>query len=294
MKTNLPAARADLAVMAYQPVGFIGTRLFPAYPVRQKAGTVYYAAAASIDSAQSGRTAGGAVSGINVTSASDTFATVEKLARIQADAAEIALLGGEQAAEKKLAMRGHKSVAKAIEVAVVAVCGFSTATDIHADIAAGLKTKIKAVRNAALGQAGKVVIAGGSSALDLLRANEDIKDAMLHTGVTIIGADARLIGNTCLSEILGVNEVIEGLDGIWPVDKVVVAFIPDPNTDPTVDAQLGRTVKYQFDDQGTEISCEEGYDPATRSPYLDFVSNVAVKTFNATFISAAALVAPAG
>lgn len=292
-KNNMtPIPRKDLADFPAgdKPIGFIGDLVFP--PLKRAAlnGTLYYQAYADFDTATTGRASGGTVTGLQVSNSNTTFSNAEVLARIQTDEKEIELLGGPDAAEKVLALRGHRSLFKNIEAKQVAQVGFGSASDIHTAIYDGIVAAVAAMKPKLQGHVGRLALVGGSTAFNVLRNETTVKDRMKAIGAPV-DSMTRQITMSALAEVFQVRECHEGIDGFWPTYGVALAYLPDPNEDPTVSAQLGRTIFYDFDGQGGLVKCEEGYDPAKRSNYLDFTSYLQVLPLNTDFITALRIVA---
>ena len=287
-KSNMsPDQRPDLAAMPDpMPVGFIGEKIFPTLPRFGRTGTLFYQAYAAYLSATTNRASGGTVSRTAVTASRTTYSTGEVLMPLAVDEQEIVEMGGDDKAEKILALRGIRGVAKKLEIlrlAAIATVGYTDISSTDLITFNGINNAVSAILPKIMGHTGTLALLGGSSALNKLRSNTYVVDRMKNIGAPV-NADVRRIARSAMAEMFNVQDVFEGQDGFWPSGALVLAFCPDPNEDPTVSAQAGRLVKYQFDGQGTEVSCECGYDPAIRSAYLDFVSYAQVLTLNADFI----------
>lgn len=271
-----------------KPVGFIGTQIYKPLKLYKKAGTVYYQDYQTIGSATYGRAAGGTVSRNANTAAKTTFDldNNEILAPEAVDVSEIATGGGEDAMKAKLAKKGFRNVAKKIEDLVIAALPFSSSTDVSGDIYGGVRAAVDNLKVKVAGYPGKMILAGCSMTIQAMRTDDVVLDLAKNIGIAV-GDGNRFISNVALAETLGVSEVLEGLNGVWPYNKVALVWVPLGDDDPTVEPQVGRLTTYIFRTEGmsgeSPVMAEVGYDPAIRSPYIDFVAFADALTFNADF-----------
>lgn len=114
--------RDDLAALpVVTPEGFIADRIFPVVPVADKSGTVYYATTTADSAAQTGRSAGVAPTGTQISDSSTTFTCVERIKRYSITPDEAKQMGGIDKADEVGAKAAKRSVLRAIETSVCAV-----------------------------------------------------------------------------------------------------------------------------------------------------------------------------
>ena len=74
--------RPDLAALPVNlPEGYIGNSVFPVSPVADKSGTIYYATVTADSAAQTGRSAGTAPTGTQISDSSTTYTAAEAIKR---------------------------------------------------------------------------------------------------------------------------------------------------------------------------------------------------------------------
>ena len=87
--------RPELASLEVNPPeGYIGNKILPTVPVADKSGTVYYATVTADSAAQTGRSAGAAPTGTQISASSTTFTAAEAIKRGSVTPDEVKQMGG--------------------------------------------------------------------------------------------------------------------------------------------------------------------------------------------------------
>jgi hypothetical protein len=111
--------RDDLAALPVViPEGYIADRIYPIVPVMEKSGTVYYATVNADSVAETGRVAGAAPSGTQISDSSTTFTCAERIKRYSVTPDEAKTMGGIEKADEVGAKAAKRSVHRAIETLV--------------------------------------------------------------------------------------------------------------------------------------------------------------------------------
>lgn len=285
-----PTPRNDLLTSKYGISGYIGRNILPVMKVYQKASTKNIVIE-SFGTAVTTRDPSGVITPAVNKTTPKTYAVVEMLSRQIVDASEEAQYGGRSNYELVLSIIGRKECDDIIETRVKTAleAADADATDISADLYAGLRTAI-----AALGGRGRLQLSGPTAAFDLIRNDATIKARMLATGVAPAGMDPRSISGAQIAAILGIQDVQEAVGpaaSIWTGNEVFLTVIPEADMDPAAMAQLGRLLTYVWSGDGGEavMSCEADYDTTRRSDCLDFVGYNQAWIINDTFIKRLAL-----
>lgn len=103
--------RADLAAIEVNPPeGYIGDKILPTVPVAEKTGVVYYRTVTADGAAQTGRSAGAAPSGTQISDSNTTFTTAEVIQRGSVTPDEAKTMGGIAQAEMAATEYAKRSV----------------------------------------------------------------------------------------------------------------------------------------------------------------------------------------
>ena len=108
--------RPDLAALPVNlPEGYIGNSVFPVSPVADKSGTIYYATVTADSAAQTGRSAGTAPTGTQISDSSTTYTAAEAIKRGSVTPDEAKQFGGIEKADEYGAKWAKRQVLNAIE-----------------------------------------------------------------------------------------------------------------------------------------------------------------------------------
>lgn len=141
--------RPDLAALEVNPPeGFIGAEIMPVVPVADKSGTIYYATLTADAAGQTGRSAGVAPTGTQISDSSTTFTAAEVVKRGQITPDEAKQMGGIEKADMVGSKWAKRQTMRAIESAVAAIVAGGTAdyTFDSAKVLEQVQTALDALR----------------------------------------------------------------------------------------------------------------------------------------------------
>jgi len=237
--------RPDLAALEVNlPENYIGPQILPTVPLTDKSGTVYYATVTADAAAQTGRSAGAAPTGTQISSSSTSFTAVEAVKRGSITPDEAKQFGGIEKADEIGAKWAKRQVMNKLEgdIATETVGGTVDANFDAAKALTQIQTALQAVRL----YTGSRTLIGSTSVL------KRIVQAMLADS-TYGAPFSRLISGGSPAEaasgmnfeawvnglamFLGVDRVLAGDDTIWDSatystnERFAVAKLDD-GTDP--------------------------------------------------------------
>ncbi len=277
--------RTDLEAIPFKNPGFIGGSIFPNFETKQKTGTLYFDDIVADAAAQTDRTLGTAPAAVRIDSASTSYTCAEKIKRYKIDESEILLRGGLDAAQAKMARKGKRSVAGAIENLAVAATFGDIANIAHADILASFLMALDTGKEAVEDYAdGKLALFGAQKIISRLKRYDEIVERMKFTGVLAGGVrDVRSISDEQLAAALNVDVILSGPSSEWlgaasAYDGYLgLCILPNPQVDPDEEVQFGRTMIY--DDDGL-FKVETFYSDDLKSEVCDVQSWVNLIALN--------------
>ena len=271
--------RDDLAVLPVGlPEGYIADLIYPPVPTMDKSGTVYYTAATALADAQTGRSAGAAPSGTQLSNSTTTFTCVEAIKRYSITPDEAKQKGGIEKADMQGAAASKRSVMRYIEadVASLVLSGTASATFDSAkaatqvqdaidslEIYEGVSTLITSTKTAkAMVQA---LLADSTSGKILSRIVSGTNPATAITGLNWQA------WKDALAMFLGVDQVLLGKSSIWNATAIsgrfAIAMLQNDEDAKGVPV-LGR--RYQFlRDGGNPWFVESIADRLTKNNHYD-------------------------
>ena len=284
--------RPDLEAQSYKTPGFIGMRLFPALKRMVKAGTIYFQDIVSDGSAQTDRTLASAPTATAIASASTTWSMAEKIKRYKIDQSEIEQLGGLDNAQQKAARLGKRAVMGAVEALAIAATFGDQSNITTVDILDSFLKTLDVAKETIQDYAdGTLALFGARRIIGRLKRYDEVVERMKFTGV-LPGSvrDVRSISDQQLAAALGVDEILAGpstgywLGGSNAYDGVLgLAVLPDPNTDPDEEIQIGRTLAMPVPVDGSAdniFQVETYYSDDLRSEVCDTVAWISLEVFN--------------
>ena len=257
--------RADLAALEVNPPeGYIGKKLLPIVEVTEKSQTVYYATVTADATAQTGRSAGTAPTGTQISDSSTTYTTAEAMKRGQVTPDEAKTMGGIEKADEVGAKWAKRQVMNYMESDIAGlVLASGSAVDANFD-PAKVQTQVQDALQSIRLYEGKTVIAGATRTIKgMLQAllNDSVHGpalARLVTGASGVDAVRGLSLQAWQQAIalwFGVDEVIVGDDAVWNATAIQGRFAvakvdsdPDPMSHKWKPV-LGKT--YQFMPDGS-------------------------------------------
>lgn len=244
--------RPDLeALPVAQRPFYISDRIFPILPKAMRQGTLYYSDIVADVSAQTGRTAGNAPTENTVTDAKTTFdlENDEFIDREKIPDADIAGLGGLDAAQQKAARKGKRAVGNAVED-LTAANVLDNGSVSYTDIGSSLIRAVGAGKATLMDYEGasQVALVISMRLFELIKTYQEIESAMAYTGVPITTlADVRGVQPNQVAAALNVDEIIVGNNTQWYnhsatyQDRAALVALPDGNVEPDEVVQVGRT-----------------------------------------------------
>ena len=215
--------RSDLAALEVNaPEGYIGTQLMPISPVAEKTGTIYYATVTADTAAQTGRSAGVAPTGTQISDTSTTFTAAEAVKRGAVTPDEAKTMGGIEKADEVGAKWAKRQVMNKLEsdIATELIGGTVDATFDAANLLTQVQTGLQTVR---LFEGEKVLF--GSTAVLKRIVTEMIGDTAfgpVFSRLIAGGSPAEAATGmnfeawvSALAIFLGVDKVLAGDDTVW-------------------------------------------------------------------------------
>lgn len=241
--------RPDLEALPFKNPGFIADFLMPIVPVNVKAANpVYYSDILADATVQTARSLTSAPAATTYASATTSFSCAERISRIQAGESEVALLGGLEAAQAKMARRGKRGIGSFIESnCAAATFGAITPVDILGSFLAKFDVAKETVMDYA---SGRLALFGSTRIINRLKRYNEVVERMSFTGVPIGNLrDVRSISDDMLAAALGVDVVLAGPSAEWLATSTYdgylgVMVLPDAAMDPDEEVQFGRRYVY--------------------------------------------------
>jgi len=247
--------RPDLAALPVGlPEGYIADLIYPVIPTMDKSGTVYYSTATALADAETGRVAGAAPGGTQLSNSTTTFTCVEAIKRYSVTPDEAKQKGGVSVADVQGAEAAKRSVMRYIEadVASLVLSGTASASFDAAkvigqvqdavdsmEIYEGVSTLITSTKTAkAMVQQ---LLADSTSGKILARVVSGSNPSTAITGLNWAA------WKDALAMLLGVDQVLLGKSSIWNATAIkgrfAIAMLQN-DADHKGAAVLGR--RYQF------------------------------------------------
>jgi len=275
--------RPDLEALDYKRPGNLTDTLFPMLGRAVRQGTLYYQDLQADAAAQTGRTAGAAPTETTMADAKTTYnlENDEFIARIKIPDAEIAGLGGLDAAQQSAARRGKRGIGVAIEdltVANILANGSVTYVDILASLIGAVDTGVGTLLDQ--GADGPIAFCCSRRIFSRIKRYAEIIERMKFTGVLPSGiTDVRGISAAQLAAALNVDEVRIGPDTEWYThaagyqDRAALVVLPDGGMNPNETPQVGRTAWFSPDGTtpaaGALFECHSYYSEEKLSEMVD-------------------------
>lgn len=274
--------RDDLAALeVVKPEGYIADEIFPVVPVAEKTGVVYYATVNADSAAQTGRSAGAAPTGTQISDSNTTFTCAERIKRYSITPDEAKTMGGIAKADEVGGKASKRSIHRSIEtsVATIVVGGAADATfdpaKIHTavqdaidtmDLYEGDTTLITSTKTAKAMIQG--LLADRTQGKVIARIVSGASPAIAMTGLNFKAwVDA-------LAMYLGIDKVLLGASSVWNAGdnagKFAIAKL-DNSGDPMAHksmAVLGK--RFQFMQDGSNpFYIESIPDRLTKNSHYD-------------------------
>jgi len=231
--------RPDLASLEVNPPeGYIGSKLLPTMNVVDKSGTVYYATVTADAAAQTGRVAGAAPDGTQISDSSTSYTCAEAIKRGSVTPDEAKQMGGIANADRVGASWAKRQTMNAIETAIKADT-LDKAASVVFDAASFFEqsqTALDTIRR----YEGKTVLYGATITLKKT-VQQVLADAtygsMVSRAISGSSPEVAVQGMSfdawmrALALLTGVDEVLAGDSAIWNAgdseDKIGFAKIDD-------------------------------------------------------------------
>lgn len=220
--------RADLAAIEVNPPeGYIGSKIIPTVNVAEKTGVVYYATVTADVAAQTGRSAGAAPTGTQISDSNTTFTAAEVIKRGSVTPDEAKTMGGIAQAEMAATKFAKRSVMAKLETDICAeILGGSPVGQFDA---AKLLEQSQTASDALRQYEGRYTLI--SSTMTLKRMVQQILGdtklapvfARTISGTSNVSAVAGLnfeAWKNALAMFLGVDQVLAGDSSIWNATAV--------------------------------------------------------------------------
>ncbi len=244
--------RPDLAALEYTSPVNLTPMIFPSIWRALRQGRLYYQDIQTDVVAQTGRTPGDAPTTTVISDESTAFnlENDEFIDRQQIPDADIAGLGGLDAAQQVAARVGKRAVGNSIEnltATNILLNGAVTYTAIGSSLIRAVQLGYNALED--LPGDGQIALVITSRLFSLIRQYEEIVDRFKFTGV--IPSESRAVRNISAEQLamaIGVDRVIVGRNARWydpnatMRDRAALVKLPAPGVDPIEDTQVGRTV----------------------------------------------------
>lgn len=242
---NSPTPRPDLAMVELPAIAdFIGERIMPTFNMPQKTGTLYYRDVQGATAAQAGRSAFAAPTVADVASSNVSYTCVESILDSRMSDDEVAQFGGLPTAQIEMAKIVKRALLLAREQKIADILGTVPGQDILDSVSEAVEAGLQAI---ALTRGRKALVCGYTTFRRLTRYTE-ITSALLRPNATISAAmSVRNVDQVTLAGILGVDEVIVGLDTPWPAGEAWLVTLPPTNNPNGSDPILGATLQYMPD-----------------------------------------------
>jgi len=285
--------RPDLAAVEVNlPEGYIGAQVLPNVNVADKTGTIYYATVTADETAETGRSAGSAPGGTQISDSTTTFTTAEVIERGKVTPDEAKQMGGIDKADLVGAKWAKRQVMNAREGAIrTAILGIAASEAVdYAKVLTQIQTGLESVRRyegpsamVTSTMVFKRIVLGllGDSKMGPLfsRLVSGTSPAVAVQGMSFKAwVDA-------FAMFVGVDKVLLGCDTIWNAAAVAGKFAVaklDPGNDPLSHKWmpvLGKTFTY-LPDGGGEYEVQSVADRVNLNNLYDAKSWYNAKVLN--------------
>lgn len=239
---NTPDQRPDLARVELPAIAdYIGTLIFPVFNMPQKAGTLYYRDVQAATAAQAGRTVFNAPTVADVSASSTTYTIVESILDSRMAPDEVKQFGGLAFAQQEMAKIVKRALLLAHDTKVKNIMAGAVGQDILGSMSQAVEAGLAAIE---LTRGKKAIVMGYTTFRRLCRYTE-ITATLLRPNATVSAAmSVRNIDRATLAGILGVDEIIVGLDTPWTAGEAWVVTLPPTNNPNGSDAIIGSTLQY--------------------------------------------------
>lgn len=284
--------RADLEAQEVSYPDYIIDKVLPFWDKQQIAGTYYYQAYRSDVSAQYDRDHADldAISSTTMKANSDTFACKEVRSRIQMGYSQVrgfASMDGAWAAMGRMAKRSWYN--KVETLGAKALLDVASPKGVGSNLVATLEKGVTALRDMGVGRVGLVC---SNHNLVALKGDATIKERMVYTGVIERGLEPRYIAPSQIASMIGCDDIIIGKDDLWYAgldaadrNNVALVILPDGNIDPAEEAQLGRTIFFDWaDSEAGKFIMESWHDATVDAEVVDAKGLVDIKLMNSDFV----------
>lgn len=226
--------RPDLASLEVSaPEGFIADEILPIVPVLDQTGTVYYMAAVSDVTAQTGRTAGAAPTATRISDSSTTFTTAEAIKDGAITPDEVKQMGGLDKAAIVGTKFAKRSVMRYRESDVAALILASGAAADNAFDPAKVQTDVQDALDAMELYEGRRVLIASTWVLKAMRQQMLLDGTYGESIARMVGARGGAEGlrqagldewKRALAAWFGLDEVKAGNSGIWNATAIQGRF----------------------------------------------------------------------
>ena len=243
-------SRPELAELPVNnPIGYIGSVIFPIVQLQGKAGTYYYAELDADVDAQTSRTAGAAPSATTISEASTTWSAVERTKRYKIPWEAVPLLGGLERSDARGAAAAKRSVVNALETAQLAALVDGAGTSITSAIVDGIIDACDQVHR----YAGKTAFVCNVGQYRWLMQQDEIQNLLVRTfgglGAVESLSLTKTVFQSMLQALFGIDMVLIADDTFWPYTyrtTAAVVKVADGTDDMsfTSEPEYGRTMIY--------------------------------------------------
>lgn len=249
--------RPDLEMMPFKMPSYIGDALFPVIKVNEKAkNPIQYAQIQTDVTAQTSRALTSAPTANTYADAESSFSTREILDRQQTPRSQLALYGGVDKTQQKMARKGKRAVGLKVENEAIALTfGAITPVDILASFLQALDIAKETIEDK--GADGKIALFGGQRIINRLKRYNEVVERMSFTGVLPGDVrDVRSISDAQLAAALGLDVILSAPTIPWLGAASVydgylgLTVLNDGVADPDEEVQGGR--RYLYTGDGSE------------------------------------------
>jgi hypothetical protein len=285
------ALQSEIEINA--PEGYIGTKLMPVVPVKEKAGSASYATVtADAAAAQTGRIAGTAPNATQISNSAHVWACVEVVDRAAITPDEAKQMGSMEAADK-IGFRWAMRQVLALREGLIADVILGT-KDATFD-AAKLRTQMQTAKQALRLYPGRSVLVGSTMTLTAMvqqiAGTQVIGDAFARIVTGVNSAEAALGLSFAawargLALFCGVDEVMAGDDSVWNSGTRAEKFSlvkQDVTNDPLSHKYmpiLGKTITF-LPENGMGWELQSVANRTQINNYYDAKMWIDVETYNA-------------
>lgn len=268
-------SRPELAMLPVNdPIGYVGSIIFPTVQLQGKAGTYYYTALDADAAAQTSRTAGAAPTAVTIAESSAAWSAVERTKRYKIPWEAVPLLGGLERSDARGASASKRSVMNALETAQLAALIDGAGTSITSAIVDGIIDAVDQVHR----YAGRTAFVCDVGQYRWLIQQDEIKNLMVRTfgGLGAIEALSltKNVFQNMLQALFGIDMVLVADDTFYPYSyrtTAAVVKVPDGTDELSFTSQpeYGRTMIYWPTDAVNPYEVNSFADDDLRSNIYD-------------------------